>query len=219
MKEFAKREKILCETRNFLLVVFGTLLLGFGTAVFIIPFDLITGGMSGLAIVLTRVIPLNISVDLYVTILTWLLFLLGLIILGRGFALRTLVSAVIYPVTLSLTLHLCSPDVLGGFLYLPASPHGELTLLVSAVFGGVFVGTGCALTFLGGGSTGGLDVLAFTFCKIFKKAKSSVVIFVIDATIIIIGAFIARDLVLTLLAITSAFISALVIDYLFLKKR
>jgi len=216
MKVLLSKKKLFGELRNILLVVFGTLLLAFGTAVFIIPFDLVTGGMAGISIVLARVLPFDLTVDVYVTILTWTLFLLGLFALGRGFALKTLVSSIFYPTALSLFLRLATPDVMGGFLYLKSSPHGELSLLVSAIFGGILVGAGCAVTFLGGGSTGGTDILAFVFCKIFKRAKSSVVIFIIDALIVLIGAFVVGDLIVTLLAISSAFVAALVIDYVFL---
>lgn len=214
MKKLTQQELIQI-IRNVLLTVFGTIVLAFGVAVFIVPFELITGGISGLALILETVIPYEISVDVYVTILTWSFFLLGLIVLGRDFALKTLISTIVYPVALSLFLRLSSPDVLGGFFYLGSMEHGELHLLIAAVFGGVFVGAGCAITFLGGGSTGGVDILTFIICKIFKRAKSSVVIFIIDASIVVFGMIVTKDLVITLLAVSSAFVSAFVIDYVF----
>ena len=54
------------------------------------------------------------------------------------------------------------------------------------------------------------------FCKIFKKVKSSHVIFAIDATIILFGIFVIKDMVLSLLGIISAFICALMIDKVFI---
>ena len=80
--------------RNILLVVMGTLILAFGTAVFILPFDLVAGGMSGLAIVIDKVLPFDdiLTVDVIITILTWLLFFLGLIFFGKDFAAKTLIS-------------------------------------------------------------------------------------------------------------------------------
>ena len=80
----------------------------------------------------------------------------------------------------------------------------------------MFVGAGCAVTFLGGGSTGGVDVIAFVVCKVFKRVKSSVAIFIIDATTVVLGIFILHDLKLTLLGILSAFICSAVIDKVFL---
>ncbi len=216
MKHLRSRHDVLRELKNLAFVILGTAVLAFGTAIFIIPFDLVTGGISGISIVLEKVIPLDISVDIYVIVLTWLLFFVGLVVLGRSFALKTLVSTIFYPITLSLFLRLADPTVLDGFFYLKSSVHGSLSLLLAAVFGGILVGAGCAITFLGGGSTGGMDIVAFVICKILKRLKSSVVIFIIDAAVVLLGMFIIGDLVVTLLAISSAFVAALVIDYVFL---
>ena len=102
--------------KNFGLTFLGTLVLAFGTAVFLVPYSLVSGGMSGIAIVLDLLIDVEfITVDLIVAVLSWTLFFVGLIFLGRGFALKTLVSTVVYPPALSLFLLLVSPDVFGGY--------------------------------------------------------------------------------------------------------
>lgn len=202
---------------HMLYVVGGTLLLAFGTAIFLIPFDLVAGGVSGVAIVLDKIVPWGFfTVDRWVTLLTWALFFLGLFFLGRDFALKTLISTVVYPIGLSLFLRLASPDVLNGFFCLSWSEYGQIAILLAAVFGGVFVGAGCAITFLGGGSTGGMDILAFILCRFFRRLKSSVVIFVLDAAIVVLGMFVLRDFVVSLLGITSAFVCALMVDKVFL---
>ena len=95
-------------------------------------------------------------------------------------------------------------------------PYENITIVLAAVFGGTLVGAGCALTFLGGGSTGGSDIIALILCKYFRKLKSSYMIFICDATIILIGAFIINDIVVSLLGIVSAFFCAISIDKLFI---
>ena len=190
---------ILTTIKNFLLVVLGTLILALGCAVFVVPFDLVTGGVTGLSIVIDEMIGGAIPIDILIGILTWALFILGFIFLGRDFALKTLVSSIVYPIAISVFLRMVSPDVFGGFLYLQGSPHGELALIISSIFGGVCIGTGCAVTFLGGGSTGGLDIIAFIFCKMFKRLKSSVMIFLFDAVTVLLGMFVLKDLIITLL--------------------
>ena len=81
------------QARNLLLVVAGTIVLALGTAVFLLPFNLVAGGMSGLAIVMDILIPAEVvTVDLIITVLTWGLFLLGFLIFGKGFAAKTLIS-------------------------------------------------------------------------------------------------------------------------------
>jgi uncharacterized membrane-anchored protein YitT (DUF2179 family) len=210
------KHDILNYIKNLILVIFGTAVLAFGTAVFIVPFDLVTGGVSGLAIVLEKIVPFALSIDFYITALTWILFFLGLIFLGRGFAIKTLLSTVFYPVLFTLFYNLVENQSFGGLLVLQNSAYNEIAVLLAAVFGGALVGAGCAITFVAGGSTGGVDVLAFLICKVFKRAKSSYVIFGVDAAIVVCGVFIINDLVLSMLGICSALVCAAVIDRVFL---
>lgn len=211
------RAEILTAIKKIVLVVIGTLALSFGCAIFTIPFDLVSGGVTGIAIVLNKIIPAEImSIDIIIAILTWVLFFIGLIILGKDFALKTLISTIIYPVGITVFSILLDESVLGGFFRLQGSEYSQISLLLGAIFGGVFIGVGCALTFLGGGSTGGVDIIAFTICKFFKKWKSSVVIFFVDASIILLGMLVIGDFVITLLGIVSAFVAAIVIDRVFI---
>ena len=201
--------------KNILLVLLGTLLLAFGTSIFIEPYNLVTGGISGLAIVFTDALPLELDFQFYYTLLTWGLFLMGLIILGKSFAFKTLLSTIFCPIFVSGFSYLLEQDAINSILSLQNSPYQQIALPLAALFGGACIGAGCAVTFLAGGSTGGVDILAFVICKIFKRAKSSYVIFAIDAAIVILGFFI-NDIVISLLGICSAFICAAVIDRIFL---
>ena len=214
--KYTKAEWLLI-LKNIVFTVSGTLILSAGTAIFVLPFDLVVGGVSGLAIIIKRLIPTEfVTVDLIVTVLTWVLFLVGLVVLGRGFAMKTLISSIVYPVGISLFLKLTDPSVFGGFFSLQNSAYSDIALLLGATLGGALIGAGCAVTFLGGGSTGGVDILAFAICKTFKKWKSSVVIFSIDAATVVLGMFVIGDFVRSLLGILSAFISALMVDRVFL---
>lgn len=206
--------------KNTALVILGTLVLAFGTAVFILPMNIVSGGVSGLSIIIDKLLPFEfITVDAVIFALTWILFFVGLFILGRTFALKTLLSSLIYPPAISMFLRLVDPAVLDGFFCLSEHPHYDLALVLSALVGGVFVGLGCALTFIGGGSTGGVDIIAFSVCKFFPRLKSSAVIFAIDALTVIFGAFVIKDLVISLLGVLSAFVTAIMIDKVFLGGR
>jgi uncharacterized membrane-anchored protein YitT (DUF2179 family) len=197
-------------------VVFGTAVLAFGTAVFIVPFDLVTGGVSGIAIVLEQILPLEIGIDIYIGVLTWSLFILGILLLGKQFAMKTLVSSLCYPIFFSLFYQLVNPNVFNGIFVLQNTAFQDIAVLIAAVFGGILVGLGCALSFIGGGSTGGVDILAFIICKYCKRLKSTHVIFLIDAIVIIFGLFIINDTILSLLGISSAFVCSMMIDKVFL---
>ncbi len=219
------KTELLLQLKNLLLVLLGTLVLSFGCAIFLEPFALVTGGVTGLSIAINAlfnfpevVIPiLGDFTDILVFAITWVLFFLGLIFLGRDFAIKTLISTIFYPIGFHMFGMLVSPDVLGGFFDLTGRPeYASISLIIAALFGGICVGTGCALTFLGGGSTGGMDVIAFMICKLFKRWKSSDVIFAIDALIVLFGMFVEGNLVLTLLGVISAWLAAAVIDKIFI---
>jgi uncharacterized membrane-anchored protein YitT (DUF2179 family) len=195
-KYSAKEIKLMI--RNALLVVFGTMILACGTGVFLVQFDLVTGGMPGMAIILNSILvdsngsPL-LPIDVYIFILSWGLFFIGLFVLGKDFAFKTLISTLVYSPMFSISIRLVDPNVLGGYFYLAGS-YEQVGIILSALFGGTCVGAGCAITFLGGGSTGGTDIIAFIICKFFKRLRSSIVIFTIDVLIVIGGVFVINAL-------------------------
>jgi uncharacterized membrane-anchored protein YitT (DUF2179 family) len=216
MKQKLRVQEIIASLKSVFLTIVGTAVLAFGAAIFLIPFDLVTGGISGLSIVLQEIIPIDLDIDFYVTALTWGLFILGAIFLGKGFAFKTFISTAFYPVLFSFFYNLVETRAFNGLFVLQNTEYREIAVLLAALFGGALTGAGCAITFKAGGSSGGVDVLAFLICKIFKKIKSSYVIFAIDATIVILGIFVVNDLVLSLLGITSALVCSIVIDKIFL---
>ena len=200
--------------KSITLTVLGTLLLSFGTAVFILPYNLVAGGISGISVILSAVLP--IKKELLITVLTFGIYACGVAFLNKSFAAKTLLSTLVYPIGVAVFSKIASPDFFRGFFYIPASEYSQIGILLAALFGGVFIGTGCAITFIGGGSSGGIDIIAFIICKYFKRAKSSSVIFCIDAIIIGVGIFVSHNIVITLLGIICAFMTSIVIDKLFL---
>ena len=80
--------------KNTGLILFGTFVLAFGISMFIFPFDLVTGGVSGIGIIISKAVS-NISflntlgADTYSSIINWILFALGFLILGKSFAMNS----------------------------------------------------------------------------------------------------------------------------------
>ena len=224
-KDMAKKEPAawVKGVNNMLLTILGTVIIACGIGLFIIPFDLVIGGIPGISIIaheLLSHIPIleNIPVSTYASVINWLLFIIGLIILGKSFALKTLVSAIVYPFALSFFEWLGSSDVLGGFFNLLSDKYvlyGDVNRIIATVFAGAFVGAGCALTLRGGGSSGGLDIVALVICKYVKKLKSSHVLFACDAVIVILGMFILKDLATSLLGIISALICSVTLGKIY----
>ena len=223
MKKKITKQDFWNSAKNLLLVVVGTIVLSIGTSIFMLPFDLVTGGVSGISIILSKLFKdvellSGIRVETYSAIVNWILFIIGFIVLGRSFALKTLLSTVFYPIALVLARFLVHSSALSSILdfgtYDPK--YYGVSLIVAALFGGACIGVGCAFTLLGGGSTGGVDVLALTLSKYVKRLKSSAAFFICDTAIIIIGIFAVENFILSLLGIVSAFVCATSIDKLFL---
>ena len=213
--------------KNFLIqnfyVVLGTIILAFGSAIFLVPFDLVIGGTSGIAVIIKTfffdTLPeeqVLAYLDITVAIITWFLFLLGLIFLGKEFAMKTLVSTIVYPLAFPALSMMVDPELFGGYFYLQDNPYSELALVFAGVVGGALLGAGCAIAFLGGGTTGGTDILAFLICKFFPKLKISRVTFMVDSIIILVGVIAVKDMIVSGIGILSAYVSALVIDKIFL---
>lgn len=220
MRFFKNKNELVQFLKNTALVVLGTFVLAFGTSVFIIPFDLVTGGVSGIGIILhasLRDAPFfgDISTETYASVINWLFFFVGFMFLGKHFALKTLVSTAVYPVALYLMSLLTRSDFfnLGSPMY---ADYRDIAIILAAVLGGAAIGAGVSLTFFGGGSTGGVDIVTLVICKYFKRLKSSVVMFLIDAVVVIAGMFALNNLVLSLVGVISAFICAIVIDRIFI---
>lgn len=216
-----KAKKII---KNVLLIILGSFIMSFGTAVFFIPCDLVAGGLSGIGIIVEHFIgsantPLGTTVDITVFILTWLLFFVGLIFLGKKFSINTLIATIASPLFLTLIIRTHIFDFLSNtFKVAQGDPNFEMRVLLAGIFGGALIGAGVAITFIGEGSTGGLDVLQFLFYKWFN-IKHSVTSFALDASIIvvwmIINAVSGASIVPNLIGIISAFITALVINEIY----
>ena len=134
------------------------------------------------------------------------------------FAAKTLISTAFYPLALLISEYIVCDSPISNLIDLTVyeGQYQAIALIIATVFGGACIGAGCAFTFLGGGSTGGVDVIALALSKYIKKLKSSVSFFICDSLIIVIGIFAVNNILLSLLGIVSAFICAISVDKMFL---
>lgn len=211
-----------------LLVIVGTFLVAFGNVGFLAPLDVNAGGLNGLAIIVRhfisdesmKVLIYNLVVDI-AAVVFWLV---GLIFVGKEFAIKTLVASIAFPV--ATWFFSACPGVaqlttnLGELLKTTGNGPTAGNFLLSAIFGGVFVGIGVAITFVGGGSTGGVDTLVFIFEK-YLKIKQSIAAFIVDGSIVIAGICVLVPSDTTLLlpclsGIISSFVSSACIEFIYI---
>ncbi len=212
--------------KNLFLIIFGCISLAFGTALFLTKLNIVAGGLSGIAIIIQFFIGEKFfggqSIDILVFIFTWVLWILGLITLGKKFAFKTLIATIVYPLALSLFLRvpvfIQLSEMIAYYGIDPSVPDQIVpigNLIICGIFGGVFIGLGVAMNFAGGGSSGGVDVLIAIAHK-YLGVKESIASFAIDSSIIICGMFIIpKNIVPSLNGILSAFVTALMIEYFY----
>ena len=193
-----------------LYVILGSAILGLGAGFFLGPHNIVSGGLTGIGIIFQALF--NWNLDTVVWVLQIAFFFLGFIFLGKNMALKTIIATIVYPATLTLGGYLASLDILGFSTFFESS--NAMGQILAAVFGGVFVGAGVGLTFLGGGSTGGVDILVLIIQK-FTKSKTSKLTFLVDGLIVLAGLAAMGDIGITLIGIVSAFITAIMIDKIF----
>ena len=156
----------------YLSLIEGAFIMGFAIKNIYDPLNLVTGGVSGLAIVIKS----KVGVPLWLTntLLNIPLFLASYRIKGWRFIKRTLVSTV----SLSLSLY-----VIPEMMIMPADD-----ILLSALFGGLISGVGSGMVFMTQATTGGTDMLAALLQKIMPHYSVPQIMQVLDAAIVLTGA-------------------------------
>ncbi len=126
------------------LIVLGNLILSFGVTAFMIPHHIIIGGSTGIASCMQYYFHIPLSYT--VMVINVVMFLAGYFILGKKFALTTIVSTFVYPIFLSF------------FQSIDALAHFCDDMVLAAVYGGIIIGLGIGLVMKAGASTGGMDI-------------------------------------------------------------
>lgn len=159
-------------------VLLGNIALAVAVGAFIVPHGIITGGSTGIALTMNHYIKGNLSVTIF--IVNILLFILGTIVLGKKFALTTLVSTVVYPVFLSIV------QAIPGITKL--TDH----IMLASLYGGAVLGLGIGLVVRVGASTGGTDILALVLHKWFH-IPLAVFIYMVDFSVLLCQAFFSNS--------------------------
>lgn len=135
------------EVKNYLLILIGSAIVAVGFNTLLLPNQIAAGGVSGISTIMQ-------SFGFEAAYVQWglniPLFIAGFYLLGGTFGVKTLVGSVFLPLMVFLTRHIA-----------PVTHEA----LLAAIFGGVVIGLGIGLVFLGNGSTGGTALAA----KIINK--------------------------------------------------
>ncbi len=182
-------------------IITGSFLTAVRIALFAAPAKISSGGVSGIATILYHT--LGFDTGLSILVLSIPLFLLGIAIFGKEYGIRSLAGTLFLSLFTSLLNHFFG---YGGLL----SYDNVLSVLLSAIFGGVMMGLGIGLVMRSGANTGGTDIVAQIVAR-FTPLSMGSALFLVDALVIGASGFIF-SLEMALYATITVYITAAVID-------
>lgn len=179
--------------KEYLLIIFGATLVGVAYNMFLLPAKIAAGGISGVSTLLYEVYHyspafVQFSINLPIFIIGWLA-------LGKDFGGKTLVGTFWVPFIIWLTSDI-SVVVTNPFL--------------GSLYGGIVLGIGLGIVYIGNGSTGGTAALAQVLKRI-TGLSSGYSQLIVDGVVVIMSLFVF-NLEITLFALMSIFVTSKTID-------
>lgn len=144
MKDIKRKCGYMKDIKNIIGILIGNTIYALAVTMFILPNNLITGGTTGIAMFLNATI--GIPISLFVYIFNIVMFLLGWFVLGKKFALTTLISSFYYPF------------ILGIFEKIFKNETMSNDTLLCVIFAGLMIGLAIGIVIRCGASTGGMDI-------------------------------------------------------------
>ena len=155
-------------------MILGNAILAMGTAAFVVPNGLISGGVTGIGLILQRLFGLPVDIGVFAA--DGVLFLLGAAVMGKAFAATIILSTIVYPTFFSL------------FGKIPFLTNLTDDKLMAAIYAGLLMGAGIGLVIKVGGSTGGMDIPPIILHTLFGLSIP-VMISVGDILLLLVQAF------------------------------
>lgn len=156
-----------------IIVLLGNFIYAVSVSYFVLPNNMITGGVAGIGLVVNKLFDVNL--EYAITVASYGLFIIGCIFLGKQFAIQTVLCSITYPLFITL---------LGKFPLLV-----EFSPLIDVFVGGAIAGVGLGIVIKQGATTGGTDIPPLIINK-YTGISVSLLMFITDG-IIAAGALIA----------------------------
>ena len=172
-----KAKKILLGVKEYLLITLGILCYVLGWAIFLVPNNLIGGGVTGVASIVQYATNGTIKMGYTYFVINAGLLIAALFVLGKNFGLKTVYAIIIASVGLNVFQDIIPMTLINSL----ALENGKL---MSTIMGGIMVGVGIGLSLSQGGSTGGTDIIALMINKYRNISLGRLILFM-DVIIIL----------------------------------
>lgn len=186
---------------RFFYMIIGVLLSAISFNLFFKPYDIVTGGTSGLSLIARYLFKIDTS--LFITISSIILIIVSLIFLGTKTTLATIVGVIAYPICIKLTANIST------LINIETN-----SIFLISIFGGVLGGIASGIVYKNGFSMGGTQIINQIMSKYMKISlgTSSLILNII----IILLASLVFGIPKSLCAIISLYISSKITDYVIL---
>jgi uncharacterized membrane-anchored protein YitT (DUF2179 family) len=182
---------------NLSLVILGSIIMGIGYSLFLIPHHFVPGGVSGIAMIVNYFTRLPLGA--LIMVLNIPVFIVGIKIMGRRYGLASLLGMVISSVLI---------DFFHEVVRIKSATGNSI---LAAIYGGFMLGVGLGLVFRGRASTGGSDILGQILNR-WTGMPVGIAIMLIDFFVISASGVAFRQLEAPLYGYIVLFISSRVID-------
>ena len=194
--ETEKELKDIFDIKKIFFVLLGNTIYAAGLAAFVLPTGLITGGTTGLGLIANHYF--GLPIEIFAAVFNVIMFVLAILVLGKSFALTSLISTFYFPVILGVV------QKIQGLQDLTDDP------MLCTIFAGVSIGVGIGMVIKAGASTGGMDIPPLIFNK-KMGLPVSVGLYVFDFAILI-GQMLFRDKEKSLYGILLVMIYTVLVD-------
>ncbi|WP_188465571.1 YitT family protein [Bizionia arctica] len=197
-----KKEIVLKELKSYTWVFGGSVLLAIAYVIFIIPHNIVPGGVLGLSIVANKLT--GLSIGLLALLVNIPLLLWGTKVLGLKTGIKTAFSMVL----VSFYIDVFSA-LLKNRIYVEDA-------LVSSIFGGVIIGLAVSIVMNAGATTGGNDILVRILATKIKLPYNQLIL-IIDGIVIFFGILVFEDFTMAAYSIIAIIAISKTIEY-YMKK-
>lgn len=180
------------------MIALGMVLYGIGWTVFLLPNDITSGGVPGIASIIYFATGFPVQYTYFA--INFFLLLLSLKLLGLKFSIKTIFAVFVLTAFLSLIQKLTA-----GLTLLQDQPF------MACVLGASFCGSGIGIAFSANGSTGGTDIIAAIINK-YRDITLGRVILICDMIIISSSYFVLHDWEKVVYGFVTLYVSSFVLD-------
>ncbi len=176
---------ILNEAKDYIFMTLGIMLYAFAWTVFLLPYEIVTGGVTGLSAIIFYAT--GVPIEWSYLVINAAMLVVALKILGFNFLVKTIYAIITLSFMLWAAQQLMPVDAAGHYVRILGEGQDFMSLLIACVL----TGTALAIVFMNNGSTGGTDIIAASVNKYFNVSLGQVLI-VVDLCIIGSCAFIPQ---------------------------